>query len=258
MPIDGGHLRKLEAIRNRIASLLSGYNAPNKLVDPVDFEPAMERWIAMYAELAAADDEVSFVTAPAMPAKHDNTMAYEGRGGYSREWLVRLSRDVNEVVVIATHPTKHNAPVTIDREGIFTAGQPFDAMLAATNIFKTAKSSIVLVDGYVSERTLNLLGIKAPGVTVRVLTYSLDAPTHELAKAFQKQHSGLDVRTSKRFHDRFLIIDDADFYHFGHSIKDAAIKSTFMFSRIEEPSVKALLKNDFDGEWNKATVLALT
>jgi hypothetical protein len=80
------------------------------------------------------------------------------------------------------------------------------------------------------------------------------------AKAFNAQFSSgppLELRTSKKLHDRFVVLDDADCYHFGTSIKDAARKNAFMFSRIEEPDVVATLKKAISGEWAAATIVTL-
>lgn len=43
-------------------------------------------------------------------------------------------------------------------------------MLAVASLIREAKSSIVLIDAYVGERTLDLLTMRDPGVTVQVLT----------------------------------------------------------------------------------------
>jgi hypothetical protein len=62
---------------------------------------------------------------------------------------------------------------------------------------------------------------------------------------------GGSVGTSNAFHDRFLIIDDSDYYHFGASLKDAGTRG-FMFSRIEEPPVIDMLRRSFEEEWLRA------
>lgn len=71
------------------------------------------------------------------------------------------------------------------------------------------------------------------------------------AAEFNKQYGGLYIRTSKEFHDRFVIIDNTDFYHFGASIKDLGNKG-FMFSRIEEPEIIKNLSSKLSQEWEKA------
>ena len=43
-------------------------------------------------------------------------------------------------------------------------------------------------------------------------------------KKFNEQYSVLDLKTTRAFHDRFLLIDEAFGYHIGASIKDAGKK----------------------------------
>jgi hypothetical protein len=160
----------------------------------------------------------------------------------------------------APTPTAPSASITVAREGIFFAGQPFDAMRAISGILKTAAKSIVLVDAYIGETTLDILSARPNGVLVDILTHDKPKQTttsafKALAVAWNKQHGGgLGIRTSTAFHDRFIIIDDADVYHLGTSIKDAAVKGGFMFSRIEEPSVVTALRDKLANEWPTATV----
>ncbi len=120
----------------------------------------------------------------------------------------------------------------------------------------------MIVDGYVSEQTLSLMGVKADAVAGKILTRAQSAnPTFvNHAKAFNAQYAAgppLEVRTTAAFHDRFIMIDDTDYYHFGTSIKDAAKRNAFMFSKIKEPAVLATLKTGIANEWATAAVVAL-
>jgi hypothetical protein len=149
--------------------------------------------------------------------------------------------------------------VSIDREGLFVAGQPFDALLAATRVLSTARVSIVLVDGYISHDVLELMSGKAEQVAVSILTKPSTLPSNivTLANAFNRQYGrkgGLSIRTSNAFHDRFLIIDDDQFYHFGASLKDLGSRGS-MFSRIEEPTIITSLRRLVADELAKAAVI---
>lgn len=112
-----------------------------------------------------------------------------------------------------------------------------------------------MVDGYISDYVLDLLTIKKPEITVNILTYTktISPVLKTKATAFNKQYSNLSIRTSDAFHDRFLIIDEKDFYHFGASIKDLGNRG-FMFSRIEEQKVINALCTELSQEWKKAKV----
>jgi hypothetical protein len=150
------------------------------------------------------------------------------------------------------------ANVSIEREGLFIAGQRFDALLAATRMLSAARASIRLVDGYISDSVLNLLSAKGESVTIQIITKRPPCrATSPLAKAFNSQYgmvAPLSIRTSDAFHDRFLVIDDDQLYHFGASLKDLGGRG-FMFSKIEEPSIVRLLKQAIDEEWLKAKVV---
>ena len=60
---------------------------------------------------------------------------------------------------------------------------------------------------------------------------------------FQHQYSSVrvDLRLSREFHDRFLVIDGKNCYHIGASIKDAGRKA-YMINQIEDgQNAKALI-----------------
>ena len=54
--------------------------------------------------------------------------------------------------------------------------------------------------------------------------------------------------------DRFVIVDDREFYHFGASIKDLGHRG-FMFSRIEEPDVVSALRTKLVQEWASGKIV---
>lgn len=266
MPIDGRLLRKLQMLKERLESILRDHEeieADRKrgrghlLVDSADIDPLLERWNVVYAELSAADSEFADVPQPAILKKFDNASAYDGRGGYDTRTVRRFQLDMNEAWTLATHPGKQLSQVSIDREGIFHGGEPFDAMMAVSSIIREAKSTIEVIDAYIGDRTLQLLTMKDPDVAVRVLTHSVKPAVLAAAQAFLVQYGKLEIRTSNAFHDRFIVIDAAAYFHFGTSIKDAGVKNTFMFSRIEEVAVVASLKTGFAEAWTNAVVVSL-
>jgi hypothetical protein len=142
--------------------------------------------------------------------------------------------------------------VDVTRQGVFFAGQTFDALSLAARIFATAKTRLLLIDGYIGADTLNIL--PTTGIQVDILTKPpLSPQVKTLCQAFKTQHGALTVKTASGFHDRFLVIDNAAVYHFGASIKDLG-KKTFMFSLIGEPDILATLHAKLNTEWGNATV----
>ena len=121
-------------------------------------------------------------------------------------------------------------------EGVFHNGQIFDAYKFATDLIKSAKKSLVLVDNYVDESVLLMLSKREAGVSAKIYTANISKQlTLDLAK-HNKQYPTIEIFMHTTSHDRFLIIDDAEVYHIGASLKDLG-KKLFAFSKLNiEPS----------------------
>ena len=149
-----------------------------------------------------------------------------------------------------------NASVT--KEGIFFPCQSFDALMLVHKILSEAEQSITLIDGFVDRDILDLISCKKAGVKVEIMTFETPSNAFRvLASRFNSQYGDLSIRLSNKFHDRFLFVDEIDFYHFGASIKDAANRKAFMFSRIEEELIIYSLKNKFTEYWDEAAIFDL-
>jgi len=125
-------------------------------------------------------------------------------------------------------------------QGVFYNDQVFDASVFAARHILSAKKSISLIDSWVDVVTLELLAKKTKGVTVAIITSRRGnkISASDIAK-FNAQHGGLSVRTSKNFHDRFLIIDDKTLYLVGASLKDLGSKC-FAFAKLDASSIPLL------------------
>jgi hypothetical protein len=181
------------------------------------------------------------------------TTDHDGRGYIDRRHLELLREDIaysQRMLSGITGDEVSSARIT--REGIFFAGQQFDALQRVREVFSEATTELVVVDAYVNEDLLALLTNKAPSVAVRILTKRVTASFKVNAVAFNKQYGGLSVRESSEFHDRFVIVDDGMFFHFGASLKDLGGRG-FMFSRIEEPDVIEGLRQKLQVAWDPAT-----
>ena len=106
---------------------------------------------------------------------------------------------------------------------VFFEGKHYDAHSFAKKLMRKAAKKIVLVDGYCDEVTLDILSQKKGGVEVVVATAQkmIDAHLTPVAVAkFNKQNPTLTVKLVGVFHDRFLILDDKELYHFGASLNN--------------------------------------
>ena len=103
---------------------------------------------------------------------------------------------------------------------VFFDGRHYEAYSFAKKLVGKATKSILLVDGYCDDVTLDILSSKRCGVKVTLATAEKTPITDTAIAKFNKQNPTLEVKHTGKFHDRFLVIDDKEFYHFGASLKD--------------------------------------
>lgn len=115
-------------------------------------------------------------------------------------------------------------------EGIFFDGQIFDAYAFATDLIKSARKSVVLIDNNVDESTLLMLSKRGEGVTATVYTGKVDKRLQLDLKRHNEEYPPIELSEYKQAHDRFLLID-TDVYHIGASLKDLG-KKWFAFARL--------------------------
>ena len=120
-------------------------------------------------------------------------------------------------------------------EGIFFDGQIFDAYAFATNLIKSAKNSLILIDNYIDENTLLMLSKRTTGVDATIYTQRITPQLQLDLTRHNNQYPPINIRTYRQAHDRFLIIDRSDVYDIGASLKDLG-KKLFAFSKMDIPA----------------------
>lgn len=119
-------------------------------------------------------------------------------------------------------------------QGVFFDGQIFDAYAFASDLIRSARKSIVLIDNYVDSSVLIMLSKRATDVSARIVTRKVSEALQLDIEKFRHQYAPIEVEESPRFHDRFLIIDET-VYHIGASLKDLG-KKLFAFSKMDVPA----------------------
>jgi hypothetical protein len=111
-----------------------------------------------------------------------------------------------------------------------------------------------LIDGYLNDQFIDIFTILNPSVKIKILTKrnshnpAVNLKIEKFNEQFLEKQIKIELKENTDFHDRFVIIDNKEFYHFGASLKDAG-KKGFMFSKIEEPIVQQSLLNEFNTKW---------
>ena len=117
-------------------------------------------------------------------------------------------------------------------KGIFYNGQIFDAYAFVCDIIRNAKTSIILLDNYVDDTVLTLLGKRNNNATTTIYTKNISNQLRLDVQRYNSQYPRIEITIFSDAHDRFLIIDDVELYHIGASLKDLG-KKWFAFSRMD-------------------------
>ena len=143
--------------------------------------------------------------------------------------IIELRKDVDFFISSSLPP----------KEKVFVEGKMLDAQVELTRIVKTAKWRIVLIDNYIDERTLMLLGNRRAKVSCTVYTLRPNSPKLAPALAnYAKEYPSLPITVKgyKESHDRFLIVDNT-VWHIGASLKDAGSALFAMMKMELDPAV---------------------
>ena len=115
-------------------------------------------------------------------------------------------------------------------EGVFFDGKIFDAYKFASDLIRSAKERIILIDNYVDDTVLQMLDKRQDNVAASIYTKEINANLKLDVQKHNAQYRPIDIHQFADSHDRFLLIDD-NVYLIGASLKDLG-KKMFAFSKI--------------------------
>lgn len=108
---------------------------------------------------------------------------------------------------------------TVTPEQIFATGCVWDAWDYMSQLIRSAKKRIILIDNFVDERVLTLLTKRNIGVAATIHSRYTEQFKLDLDKHNTQYETVEFIQLPHKSHDRFLIIDD-DVYLLGASVKD--------------------------------------
>ena len=121
---------------------------------------------------------------------------------------------------------------------VFYDGQIYDAFEQMKKFVRMARTELIVIVPYFADSVLPLVAQKRQGVQVLVVKNSLNKLLHAVDVArFNAQYgNSLTVRTSDKFHDRFLVIDKTVLIHVGASLNHLG-KKCFAFSSMDKSNI---------------------
>ena len=107
------------------------------------------------------------------------------------------------------------------------------------DLIRSAATRIIIVDNYIDDSVFCQLDKRAIGVSATIYTPSISKTLRQDLERHNAQYAPIEIKTFRRAHDRFLIVDDI-VYHVGASFKDLGKKLT-AFSKMEIMSADELI-----------------
>lgn len=165
------------------------------------------------------------------------------RGYAFNQRLANIEHEMNEQrAILASHEEKIDFFVRTSLppvEGIFYDGEIYEAYSFVSDLIRSAKTRIVLIDNYIDDRVLTMLDKRNDGVKATIYTKNFTKQLSLDIEQHNKQFAPIDVEPFNLSHDRFMLIDDV-VYHIGASLKDLG-KAWFAFTKMNDLSANELL-----------------
>ena len=124
---------------------------------------------------------------------------------------------VNQILVTIEERTPKQLP-----EQFFGTGCVWDAWTFVSDLVRSAKGRIILIDNFVDDRVLSLMDKRNENVQATIYTRYNESFLTDLKKHNDQYREISFIQLSQRNHDRFLIIDNV-VYFLGASVKDMGV-----------------------------------
>jgi hypothetical protein len=150
----------------------------------------------------------------------------------------------------------------LSNEEYFSSGQTFDAVKALREILKSAKIKIWIEDNFLHPDTISII---EPYITggISEIKFLTRSQGNRNFKSFQVdlrrlksqyQDSNIEARENYKCHDRYIIIDEQDIYHSGHSFHELG-KRASQVNKVKEESNRNEILSDFKDWWNNGNTI---
>lgn len=129
--------------------------------------------------------------------------------------------------------------------------------LSLIPIIGSASRELIVIDSHLTPNAVPmLLSSIMPQAVVKILvsphyktTFAQEMPNLRMLVP------SIEIRFSKAFHDRFIIVNGTEYFHFGHSLKDLLNSKVSRYAKITKKEEIDNLSALFNSEWQKATLL---
>ena len=92
--------------------------------------------------------------------------------------------------------------------GILSTGTRFDGFVLIADLVKSAKRSVIFIDPFATIDVLKFAAMRARSVLATIYSPRITPEFRAAADLHKRQYPGLELKTMRTVHDRFLLIDD--------------------------------------------------
>ncbi len=209
------HLQNVESLTSQIATLKNGRGQHRKFLPYVFTRNGIGMLSSVLRSETAVEVNIRIMRAfTAIPDIMNNNALMMQRILHIEQHQTETDEKVNQIITTIENRLPEQLP-----EQIFATGCVWDAWAYVSDLVRSAKKRIVLIDNFVDDRVLSLLDKRADHVEATIHSRYYEPFQTDLKKHNEQYREVLFVQLPQKNHDRFLIIDD-DAYLLGASVKD--------------------------------------
>ncbi|OFX11238.1 MAG: hypothetical protein A3C93_00175 [Candidatus Lloydbacteria bacterium RIFCSPHIGHO2_02_FULL_54_17] len=120
-------------------------------------------------------------------------------------------------------------------------GDYYGPYLRIRNLMMSAKGSITIIDWYIDDQILAMIKLLKTEIEVTIFTQQIEPADFCIqVKKLREEGRSITIHKTKRFHDRFMGIDNV-WWHSGHSFKDLGSKDSMLNKILEKESINKLV-----------------
>ena len=208
----------IERLTSQIATLKNGRGQHRKFLPYVFTRNGIGMLSSVLRSETAVEVNIRIMRAfTSIPEFVNNNVLMMQRILSIEQHQTETDEKVNQIITTIEKRLPEQQP-----EQIFATGCVWDAWTYVSDLVRSAKQRIVLIDIFVDDRVLSLLDKRAEGVEATIHSRYYEPFQTDLKKHNEQYREILFVQLPQKNHDRFLIIDD-DVYLLGASVKDMGI-----------------------------------
>ena len=212
------HLQSVESLTSLIATLKNGRGQHRKFLPYVFTRNGIGMLSSVLRSETAVEVNIRIMRAfTAIPDIVNNNVLMMQRILNIEQHQTETDEKVNQIITTIEKRFPEQLP-----EQVFATGCVWDAWAYVSDLVRSAKQRIVLIDNFVDDRVLSLLDKRAEDVEATIHSRYYESFQTDLKKHNEQYREIKFVQLPHRNHDRFLIIDD-DVYLLGASVKDMGI-----------------------------------